>query len=98
MTTDIVEVEHFVHVTGYYRRFVPEFASRAAPLTKLLRKGVVWYWGAPQEEALADLKDGLARRNLLAYPDFSKPIRLVTDASKMGLEAPLTQAQDKGSS
>ncbi|GMF62726.1 unnamed protein product [Phytophthora fragariaefolia] len=38
--SDAAGVKRFVHMAGYYRRFIPQFASKAAPLTRLLRKGV----------------------------------------------------------
>ncbi|KAE9345958.1 hypothetical protein PF008_g8516 [Phytophthora fragariae] len=89
-------IKSFVHMAGYYRRFVPNFAEKAAPLTRLLRKGVEWSWGEPQQEAFECLKRVLTGRPLLAYPDFSKPFTLVTDASKVGLGAALTQDQGQG--
>ncbi|OWY99560.1 RNA-directed DNA polymerase [Phytophthora megakarya] len=94
--TDSAEVKRFVHMTGYYRRFAPDFASRASTMTKLLRKGVVWRWGQLQQAAFEDLKRALTDRPLLAYPDFRKPFRLITDASKTGLGATLTQDQGQG--
>ncbi|KAE9037565.1 hypothetical protein PR003_g6452 [Phytophthora rubi] len=33
-----VDIKSFVHMVGYYRRFVPNFTEKAAPLTRLLRK------------------------------------------------------------
>ncbi|KAE9305076.1 hypothetical protein PR003_g21593 [Phytophthora rubi] len=94
--TDVTEVKRFVHMAGYYRRFVSDFAAKAAPMTKLLRKGVVWRWGDSQKEAFECLKKALTERPLLAYPDFSRPFRLVTDASQVGLGAALTQDQGQG--
>ncbi|KAE9157619.1 hypothetical protein PF002_g33335 [Phytophthora fragariae] len=83
-------------MAGYYRRFVSDFAAKAAPMTKLLRKGVVWRWGYSQKEAFECLKKALTEPPLLAYPDFSRPFRLVTDASQVGLGAALTQDQGQG--
>ncbi|KAG6604545.1 Gag-pol fusion protein [Phytophthora cinnamomi] len=94
--TNTKEIKRFVHMAGYYRRFVPELASRASPMTKLLRKGVVWRWAEPQQAVFEDLKAALTERPLLAYPDFSRPLRLVTDASKVGLGATLVQDQGRG--
>ncbi|KAE8968787.1 hypothetical protein PR001_g27690 [Phytophthora rubi] len=94
--TDVTEVKRFVHMAGYYRRFVSDFAAKAAPMTKLLRKGVVWRWGDSQKEAFECLKKALTEQPLLAYPDISRPFRLVTDASQVGLGAALTQDQGHG--
>ncbi|KAE9262713.1 hypothetical protein PR003_g33439, partial [Phytophthora rubi] len=94
--TDVTELKRFVHMAGYYRRFVPDFARKAAPMTKLLRKGVVWRWAEPQQHAFECLKEAHTSRPLLVYPDFSRPFKLVTDASKVGLRAALTQDQGQG--
>ncbi|OWZ00080.1 LOW QUALITY PROTEIN: hypothetical protein PHMEG_00028811 [Phytophthora megakarya] len=67
--------------------FVPHFGAKAAPLTRLLRKSSSWDWGPEQQEA---------SRPLLAYPDFTKPFKLVTDASVVGLDAALMQDQGAG--
>ncbi|GMF58810.1 unnamed protein product [Phytophthora fragariaefolia] len=90
---DADAVKRFVHMAGYYRRFVPEFASRAAPMTNLLRKVVEWRWGESQQSAFEELKKALTERPLLAYPDFTRPFRLVTNASAVGLGAALMQDQ-----
>ncbi|KAE8976626.1 hypothetical protein PR001_g25365, partial [Phytophthora rubi] len=60
--TDVTELKRFVHMAGYYRRFVPDFARKAAPMTKLLRKGVVWRWAEPQQHAFECLKEALTSR------------------------------------
>eukprot|EP00644_Phytophthora_capsici_P011974 jgi/Phyca11/106616/e_gw1.12.76.1 len=44
---DEAEVRRFMVLAGYYRRFVPEFGSKMAPLTSLLRKSSEWDWGPP---------------------------------------------------
>eukprot|EP00644_Phytophthora_capsici_P007163 jgi/Phyca11/112447/e_gw1.22.80.1 len=70
---DTVEVKRFVHLAGYYRRFVQGFGSMMAPLTKLLRKKVAWEWTAEQELAFNEVKTILTRKPLLLYPDFRLP-------------------------
>jgi hypothetical protein len=89
-------VKRFVHLAGYYRRFIANFGSKAAPMTVLLRKGVPWEWGEKQQSAFEGLKKELTERPLLVYPDFEKPFKLVTDASMVGLGAALMQDQRKG--
>jgi len=89
-------VKRFVHLAGYYRRFIANFGSKAAPMTMLLRKGSEWEWGERQQAAFDGLKKELTERPLLVYPDFEKPFKLVTDASTVGLGAALMQDQGKG--
>lgn len=41
----VKQVRQFLGVASWYRRFVPSFATIAAPLTGLTRKRVKWSWG-----------------------------------------------------
>ncbi|GMF36060.1 unnamed protein product [Phytophthora fragariaefolia] len=86
---DEAAVRRFVALAGYYRRFMPDFGSRMAPLTKLLRKLIEWVWAEPQEEAFAWAKAWLSKKPVLIYPDYRLPLKLTTDASKTGLGAVL---------
>ncbi|KAE9176978.1 hypothetical protein PF005_g24691 [Phytophthora fragariae] len=90
------DVKRFVHLAGFYRRFIASFGTKAAPLTVLLRKSSKWEWGEKQQTAFEGLKRELMVRPLLTYPDFSKPFKLVTDASIVGLGAALMQDQGRG--
>lgn len=93
---DAVEAKRFVHLAGYYRRFIAGFGSWMAPVTKLLRKSAEWEWGDAQEAAFQRVKEILTTKPLLIYPKFKLPFRLVTDASKVGLGACLMQDRGRG--
>jgi hypothetical protein len=93
---DAVAVKRFVHMAGYYRRFVPDFGARMAPLTRLLKKRAPWTWTDEQQDAFEWVKRMLTERPLLIYPDFAKPFVLETDASVAGLGACLMQDQGDG--
>ncbi|KAE8914609.1 hypothetical protein PF003_g1831 [Phytophthora fragariae] len=93
---DDVEVKRFVHLAGYYRRFIEGFGAIMAPMTKLLRKSVEWEWTEAQQTAFEYVKEVLTTKPLLIYPDFRLPFRVVTDASITGLGACLMQDQGHG--
>ncbi|KAL4172067.1 hypothetical protein KRP22_007241 [Phytophthora ramorum] len=91
-----VDVKRFVHLAGYYRKFIEAFGSIMAPMTRLLKKDSVWEWTENQEFAFERVKAALTTKPLLVYPNFELPFRLVTDASKIGLGTCLMQDQGRG--
>ena len=68
------QVRSFLGLTGYYRRFVPNYALIALPLTDLTRKGqpLRVQWGPAQENAFLSLKSMLASPPILYLPDLEK--------------------------
>ena len=91
---NVAEVRSFLGLVGYYRRFVKKFSDKAAPLNALLRKDQAWKWTQECQDAFETLKGEIASRPVSAYPNFSKPFRLYTDASNIGLGAILAQKQE----
>ena len=63
-------------------------------MNHLLHKDHPWKWTRECQEAFQTLKGEIASRPVSAYHDFSKPFRLYTDASNLGLRAILAQKQD----
>ena len=92
----ITELKSFLGLSGYYRPFVPHYARLSAPLLRLLKKDAPFLWGPDQEEAFTSLKSKLTSTPVLAFPDFTKPFLLCTDASGSGLGAALMQNDDRG--
>ncbi|XP_067305997.1 uncharacterized protein [Pseudorasbora parva] len=90
------QVRAFLGLAGYYRCFIPNFSSLAAPLTDLTRKGQPEKvcWTPSLEEAFAQVKAALTSSPVLRAPDFSGPFLLQTDASDTGLGAVLSQIQE----
>ncbi|XP_037290408.2 uncharacterized protein LOC119185533 [Rhipicephalus microplus] len=86
-------VQSFLGLTGYYRKFIPNYAELTKPLTDLTRKGQshTVSWGAHQEEAFTALKKKLGDAPILLAPDLSKEFVLRTDASNTSLGAVLLQ-------
>ena len=92
--TSVTEVRSFLGLVGYYRRFIRKFSGKAAPLNALLHKDQEWSWTSQCQEAFELLKGEISQKPVSAYPDFSKPFRLYTDASNLGLGAILAQYQE----
>ncbi|KAL2099462.1 hypothetical protein ACEWY4_005942 [Coilia grayii] len=81
---------------GFYRKFVPNFASITEPLTNLLRKGIKFSWSDECQTALDKLKAVLSCEPVLVAPDFGVPFRLAVDACDVGIGAVLLQADSSG--
>jgi hypothetical protein len=50
-----------------------------------------WLWDPIHQQAFDKVKAAIAKETVLAYPDFSKPFEIYTDASSMQLGAVITQ-------
>ena len=92
------EVSAFLGLTGYYRKFVPAYATIAAPLTELLKKGKPEHivWSAACEEAFETLKECLTKTPILRVPHPKQRFIVQTDASDVGIGAVLSQQDDDG--
>ena len=88
------QVRSFLGLTGYYRKFIPQYASLAVPLTDLTRKTQPnrVTWTPACAVAFAKLKDALCA-SLLVSPDFEKQFMLQTDASDRGVGAVHTSVE-----
>ena len=87
----VTQVRSFLGLAGFYRCFVKDFGSIAAPLNELTRKDVPFVWGDVQQDAFMMLKDKLTHAPLLQLPDFNKMFELECDASGIGLGGVLLQ-------
>ena len=90
------EVQQFMGLANYYRRYIQDFATLARPLHRLREKGASFRWTPDCEHAFYELKRRLTSAPILVFPDFSRPFILDTDASATGLGAVLSQVGDDG--
>lgn len=94
---DIHGVRRFIGLASFFRRFVPQFAQIAEPLTKLTRKEKPFEWNVEQQTSFDKLKQILTNQPVLKLfnPNAEKS-ELHTDASSKGLGAILLQTDQNG--
>ena len=98
--TSVTEVRGFLGMTGWYRRFIRDYARIARPLSDLTKKdstmSVVDAMATPQcMKAFEELKAALIGPEVMLYhPDFSQRFRVDLDASEDQLGAVLMQQVD----
>ena len=89
------QLQSFLGLCGFYRRFVFNYAKICTPLHNLV-KDVPYVWTKKQTEAFETLKKRLVSAPILGFPDFKKPFKLSTDGSDHSVGAVLSQARDGG--
>lgn len=94
--TDLKSLRQFLGLTGFYRHFVPQYGTVAAPLTDLLQSSTPWHWSSRQQSAFDSLKVALCAAPVLCFPDPEKPFVVGTDASDYAVGAVLQQDHGRG--
>jgi hypothetical protein len=70
--TTASEIQNFLGLTGYYRRFIKDFLKIAKPMTKLLEKNKAFEWTAECEASFLELRKCLTSAPVLVLPDLTK--------------------------
>ena len=89
----IKDIQSFIGLAGYYRKFIEDFSKIAKPLTKLTKKTEKFVWTTEQQNAFDTLKEKLMTAPVLKYPDFSQEFTVTTDASDYAIGAVLSQGK-----
>ena len=92
---NLKQLQSFLGLCNYYRKFVANYSKKAAPLHELGSPNSRWFWSTQCENAFITLKKSLTSYPILRQPDFDKPFILYTDASTIALGAILAQVDEK---
>ena len=90
------EVQKFMGIVNYYRKFIEKCAEKSEELLKFLRNDLAFVWSDKEQKAFESLKQELLTPRVLRQPDFKKLFILDTDASNSGIGAVLSQNFDDG--
>ncbi len=98
LPNNIKELWQILGMVQYYRDMWQKHSEMLAPLTDLVgecgetkttkknkTKKKPWRWESIHQQAFNNIKATIAKEVVLAYPDFTKPFEIYTDASTMQL-------------
>ena len=100
--TNIMEVWSYLGFMGYYPQFIPKFTQIAWPLHELTsgenagKRKATFQWDNRCQWSFDDLKRLCTTAPILAYPDFTQPLKLHTNAYGSGLGTVLYQTHKDG--
>ncbi|GBG85256.1 hypothetical protein CBR_g39822 [Chara braunii] len=92
----LTELRSFLGLANYYRKFVRNFSTIAAPLRRLLKKETIWKWDQDCTSTFKKLTKALIEYPVLKVADPSLPFVVTTDASQYGIGAVLQQDDGNG--
>ena len=93
---NVREVQQFLGLVNYYRRFVKDCAQLAKPLHRLTGNNREFQWTDQCQQAFDTLRRLLVSAPVLEFPDCTREFILHTDASEQGIGAVLSQAHLDG--
>jgi hypothetical protein len=92
-----VELQSFLGLANYYRRFIANFSAVVAPLTDDTKgEKKAFDWGGAQARAFATIKSAFSTAPVLRLPVQNRPFTVTTDASDFGIGGVLEQEFDDG--
>jgi hypothetical protein len=88
---NVSDIQSFLGLAGYYRRFIEGFSKIAKPMTELLEKGKTFELTPRCEGSFQELKKRLTTAPVLTMTDMEKPFSIYCNASDQGLGCVLMQ-------
>jgi hypothetical protein len=76
------DLRRFIGMVNYCRDMWVRKSELLAPLTSMTSKNVKFNWADEHQKAFDNFKKITCREVMLAFPDFSKPFHIYTEAKK----------------
>ncbi|GBO27662.1 Retrovirus-related Pol polyprotein from transposon opus [Araneus ventricosus] len=94
--TSVKQVQSFLRLIGYFRKYIKDYSKIAKPLSDLTRKEYQFVFGAQQKEAFEKLKKIMSEGSVLRIYKYGRRTEFHTDASKQVYGAVLLQEDEDG--
>ncbi|KAH0129268.1 hypothetical protein KCU82_g20625, partial [Aureobasidium melanogenum] len=88
---NLKEVQSFLGLANYNRKFISGYSQTALPLVELTKQDTPFVWKERQQKAFEALKQACIDGPTLRMFDSGKPVHIETDASDRAIGACLTQ-------
>lgn len=92
----VKQVQSFIGLANYYRRFIANFSALCAPLNALTKKDTAFEWTPACDTAFQSLKQAFCSSSVLIHPNYDRPFVLEADASGYAIGAVLSQLSNDG--
>ncbi|CAG4988445.1 unnamed protein product [Colias eurytheme] len=92
--TCVKQLRQFNGLASYFRRFIPKFSEKMAPLYQLTKKDIPWKWTKEHEDVRQEIITYLTSEPVLSIFQNDLPIEVHTDASSLGYGAMLIQIEN----
>ena len=89
------QINSFLGLCSYYRKFIARFAEISRPLDRL-RKTDKYIWTEECQSAFDKLRSILSSDDMLMYPRFDRPFLVTCDASAVAIGGVVSQLDDDG--
>ena len=90
------ELQSWLGLVNYYRKFIPNMSTIVQPLTELLGKNVPWNWTDACKQACETVKQLSTSSSVLVHYQPERTVTLAVDASPYGVGAVISHEMDDG--
>ena len=90
------DVRSVLGLVGFYCEFIWNMSEVTVPIQKLMKKNVLFEWGAEQQKAFESLKNSISEKSCLKFPEPDWSYELHKDVSLNGIGAVLFQKDPSG--
>ena len=94
---NVKQLQSFLGLVTFYGKFIKDLATIAHPLYQLLNKEATWNWSTQCQDAFDKIKAEVTSPKFLVHFNQSLPVKLVCDASQVGIGAVIAHVMPDGS-